>query len=71
VLRDHPELGPIGRLTWRESLWCVRLALWDERQHRLVSFRDARALRDAGQPCKDTKRFRALSEITFGFDECD
>jgi len=44
VLRDHPEFGPIGRLTWRESLWCVRLALWDEKQHRLVSFRDARAL---------------------------
>jgi len=44
VLRDHPELGPIGRLTLRESLWCVRLALWDEKQHRLVSFRDARAL---------------------------
>jgi len=44
VLRDHPELGPVGRLTLRESLWCVRLALWDEKQHRLVSFRDARAL---------------------------
>ena len=41
VLRDGPELGPIGRLT----LGCVRLALWDERQNRLVSFRDARALR--------------------------
>ena len=26
VLRDCPELGPIGRLTLRESLWCVRLA---------------------------------------------
>jgi acyl-lipid omega-6 desaturase (Delta-12 desaturase) len=43
VLRDYPELGQIGRLTLCESLWCVRLALWDERQHRLVSFRDARA----------------------------
>ena len=43
ALRDHPEFGPIGRLTWRESL-CVQLALWDEKQHRLVSFRDARAL---------------------------
>jgi omega-6 fatty acid desaturase (delta-12 desaturase) len=42
VLRDHPELGRIGRLTLRESLWCVRLVLWDETQRRLVSFRDAR-----------------------------
>jgi omega-6 fatty acid desaturase (delta-12 desaturase) len=44
VLRHHPELGPIGRLTLRQCLWCVRLALSDERQHRLVSFRDAGAL---------------------------
>ena len=41
VLRDHPELGQIGRLTLRESLSCVRLALWDERRQRLVSFREA------------------------------
>jgi len=47
VLRDCPELGPIGRLTLRESLWCVQLALWDESQRRLVSFRDARASREA------------------------
>ena len=44
VLRDHPELGSVGRLTLRKSLWCVRLALWDEKQHRLVSFRAARRL---------------------------
>ncbi len=42
VLRDHPELGHVGRLTLRESLRCVRLALWDETQRRLVSFKDAR-----------------------------
>lgn len=40
VLRDHPELGDIGRLTVRESLRCVPLVLWDERQRRLISFRD-------------------------------
>ena len=40
VLRDHPELCDIGRLTLRESLRCVRLALWDETQNRLVSFRE-------------------------------
>ena len=40
VLRDHPELGHIGRLTLLESLWCVRLVLWDEKRRLLVSFRD-------------------------------
>lgn len=43
VLRDHPELREIGRITLPESLRCVRLVLWDESQRRLVSFRDARA----------------------------
>ncbi len=42
VLRDHPELGAIGRLTLLDSFRCVRLALWDETQRRLVSFRDVR-----------------------------
>jgi omega-6 fatty acid desaturase (delta-12 desaturase) len=41
VLRQHPDLGGIGRLTLGESLRCVRLALWDENQQRLVSFNDA------------------------------
>ena len=43
VLRDHPELRTIGRLTLLESFRCVRLVLWDEVQQRLVSFREARA----------------------------
>jgi omega-6 fatty acid desaturase (delta-12 desaturase) len=43
VLRDHPELGKIGRLTLMESLACVRLALWDEDHRRLVSFKELRA----------------------------
>jgi acyl-lipid omega-6 desaturase (Delta-12 desaturase) len=30
VLRDHPELHGIGRLTLFQSLRCVRLVLWDE-----------------------------------------
>jgi len=42
VLRDHPELGEIGRITLRESLAGVRLALWDEEQRRLISFREGR-----------------------------
>ncbi len=45
VLRDHPELGEVSRLGLKESLACVRLALWDEQKRRLVSFREARASR--------------------------
>ena len=46
VLREHPQLGEIGRLGLVESLRCVRLTLWDEARERLVSFRDfARAAR--------------------------
>jgi acyl-lipid omega-6 desaturase (Delta-12 desaturase) len=41
VLRHHPELGAIGRLTLTQSLRCARLALWDERLRRLVSFDEA------------------------------
>jgi omega-6 fatty acid desaturase (delta-12 desaturase) len=40
TLVDHPELRAIGRLTFRESLRCFRLALWDEDAKRLVPFRD-------------------------------
>jgi omega-6 fatty acid desaturase (delta-12 desaturase) len=43
VLRDFPELRGIGRLTLLQSFRCVRLVLWDEKQHRLVSFRDVRS----------------------------
>jgi acyl-lipid omega-6 desaturase (Delta-12 desaturase) len=42
VIRDHPELGQVQRLTLRESLHCTRLALWSEERQRMVSFRDAR-----------------------------
>ncbi|MDI5933843.1 fatty acid desaturase [Halomonas kalidii] len=41
VLRDHPALRHIGRLTPRQSLESVRLVLWDEEQRRLVSFAEA------------------------------
>jgi acyl-lipid omega-6 desaturase (Delta-12 desaturase) len=39
VLVDHPELQGMGRLTLRESFGCMRLVLWDEKSHRLISFR--------------------------------
>lgn len=42
VLRDHPTLAATGRLTLRQSLRCVRLALWDERQGRLIPFSELR-----------------------------
>jgi omega-6 fatty acid desaturase (delta-12 desaturase) len=44
VLRDHPELADVGRLTLGESFRCVRLVLWDEGRRRLVSFREAHQL---------------------------
>lgn len=44
VLRDHPELRDIGRLTLRQSFKCFRLALWDEQRQRLVAFRDVAAI---------------------------
>jgi acyl-lipid omega-6 desaturase (Delta-12 desaturase) len=40
VLRDYPGLSGIGRITLVQSFRCVRLVLWDEGQHRLVSFRE-------------------------------
>jgi omega-6 fatty acid desaturase (delta-12 desaturase) len=46
VLRDHPELRDVGRVTLLESFRCVRLVLWDEAQGRLVSFREVRASAD-------------------------
>ena len=44
VLREHPELGAIGRLTLWESIKCVRLVLWDESRKKLISFREMRQL---------------------------
>ncbi len=40
VLRDHPELRGVGRLTFMQSFGCVRLVLWDETRRRLISFKD-------------------------------
>jgi omega-6 fatty acid desaturase (delta-12 desaturase) len=42
VLKDHPELRPVSRIGLWESFRCARLALWDEADGRLVSFREAR-----------------------------
>lgn len=40
VLRDNPQFNEVGRIGLRDSLKCVRLALWDEGANRLVSFKD-------------------------------
>jgi len=47
VLKDFPELKSFGRITFWQSLKTIRLALWDEKERRLVSFREARQLRAA------------------------
>lgn len=39
ILKAHPELKSVGRLTFWQSLKCVKLALWCETQQRMVSFR--------------------------------
>jgi len=41
VLPDRPELANVSRITLRQSIEVVGLALWDEDARRLVSFRDA------------------------------
>ena len=43
VLRDHPELARVRRMTFVDSLKTTRLKLWCERQRRLVSWKAARA----------------------------
>ncbi len=42
VLRDHPQLRNVGRVTLLQSLGCVRLALWDEARLKLISFKQLR-----------------------------
>lgn len=45
VLRDYPDLAEIGRISLRDSLGCVKLTLWDETAQKLVTLREANALR--------------------------
>ncbi len=41
VLKDHPRLRELSRITLRQSFRCVRLALWDEERQRLIPFEQA------------------------------
>jgi acyl-lipid omega-6 desaturase (Delta-12 desaturase) len=50
VLREHPELGGVNRLTLLQSFKCLRLALWDEQTRRLISFAELRRLQRDAQP---------------------
>lgn len=45
ILKAHPELKSVGRLTFVQSLKCVKLALWNEAEQRMVSFRMVKAAR--------------------------
>jgi len=42
VMRDHPVLKNVSRLTLLQSFRCVRLVLWDETRQRLISFAEMR-----------------------------
>ncbi|MEY9773171.1 fatty acid desaturase [Sinorhizobium fredii] len=61
VLRDHPPLAHIGRITLWESLQCVRLVLWDDGRQKLVSFQDA-----ARAAFNHDRRFTAPPGVTQG-----
>jgi len=57
VLRQHPQLRNVGRLTLAQSVLCVRLVLWDEAARRLISFRELRSSLGSGalpQACSGT-----------------
>jgi acyl-lipid omega-6 desaturase (Delta-12 desaturase) len=54
VLRNHPELSGVGRLTLRQSLRCIRFALWDESASRLVSFGALRKRAKVEGPARPT-----------------
>jgi omega-6 fatty acid desaturase (delta-12 desaturase) len=47
VLRDHPGLQEVGRITLSQSLRSSCLALWDETQQRLVAFSEVEKPRAA------------------------
>jgi acyl-lipid omega-6 desaturase (Delta-12 desaturase) len=40
IMRDHPQLKEVSRITLWQSFKCANLHLWDEANRRLISFRD-------------------------------
>ena len=47
VLRDHPALADVGRITLWESFSYVKLRLWDQDSKRMVSLAELRAMPQA------------------------
>ena len=43
VIRDHPILGEMKRLTLWESFRCANLHLWDEAERKLIRFADVKS----------------------------
>jgi acyl-lipid omega-6 desaturase (Delta-12 desaturase) len=64
VLRDYPQLASIGRLTFPQSLGCATLALWDEDQRRLISFRDL-SLQSPSMAAIPTSARRSFGDCQF------
>jgi omega-6 fatty acid desaturase (delta-12 desaturase) len=50
VLRQHPELMQVGRITISESIRAVRLVLWDEDRQQLVPFKAMRRWQPVNLP---------------------
>jgi omega-6 fatty acid desaturase (delta-12 desaturase) len=69
ILRRHPELADVGRLTLGQSLLCVRLVLWDETAERLITFRELRN-RPGVAPTRTSARpyalIKAIGRVGFG-----
>lgn len=40
IMRDHPQLKSLSRITLGQSFKCVNLHLWDEANRKLISFRE-------------------------------
>ncbi|HEV7254654.1 MAG TPA: fatty acid desaturase [Mesorhizobium sp.] len=66
VLRSHPELGAMGRVTLLESFRCVRLTLWDTANRRMVSFRELVNGDPAKNPDTRHRQHEAPSSVTAG-----
>ncbi len=44
IMKDHPQLRDMSRITLWQSLRCANLHLWDEANRKLISFRQRRKL---------------------------
>lgn len=52
---NNPEFGTVPQFSFWESLSCIKVSLWDERQKKMVSFATAAAMSDAFAPAMETK----------------